>query len=116
MRYIRYASIAIFGLALVLVALANRQSVELKVLPPELSGFSALNPSYELPLFVVIFGSIVLGLLVGFFWEWLREAKDRAASMRKSREVANLKAEVTRLKGEKHKDKDEVLALLEEAS
>lgn len=116
MRYIRYGSILVFGLALVLVALANRQMVELRVLPSELAGVAALNPSFELPLFVVIFCGIIVGLLVGFFWEWIREAKDRAASARKSREVASLKAEVTRLKGEKHAEKDEVLALLEEAS
>mgnify|MGYP004060975285 FL=1 len=60
MRYIRYASIAIFGLALVLIALANRNLVTLRVLPDELAGFAALNPTYELPLFVVIFGGIAL--------------------------------------------------------
>ena len=77
MRYIRYASIAIFGLALVLIALANRNMVTLRVLPDELAGFAALNPTYELPLFVVIFGGIALGLIVGFIWEWIREAGER---------------------------------------
>ena len=80
MRYIRYASIAIFGLALVLIALANRNLVTLRVLPDELAGFAALNPTYELPLFVVIFGGIALGLIVGFIWEWIREAGERAAA------------------------------------
>lgn len=116
MRYIRYASIAIFGLALVLIALANRNLVTLRVLPDELAGFAALNPTYELPLFVVIFGGIALGLIVGFIWEWIREAGERAAAARQARELASLRAEVKRLKGEKHKDKDEVLALLDQAS
>ncbi|MEO1139160.1 MAG: DUF1049 domain-containing protein [Pseudomonadota bacterium] len=116
MRYIRYASIAVFGLALVLIALANRQAVEIKVLPRELAGLAALNPSYEVPLFVIIFGGILAGLIVGFIWEWIREAKERAAAARQAREMANLRAEVKRLKGEKHEGKDEVLALLDEAS
>ncbi len=116
MRYIRYASIAVFGLALVLIALANRQVVELKVLPAELSGLAALNPSYQIPLFVVIFGGILAGLIVGFIWEWIREAGERAAAARQAREMANLRAEIARLKGEKHEGKDEVLALLDEAS
>ncbi len=116
MRYIRYASIAIFGLALVLVALANRNTVTLRVLPDELAGFAALNPTYDLPLFVVIFGAIAFGLIVGFIWEWIREAGERAAAARQARELASLRAEVARLRGEHAKDGDEVLALLDKAS
>ena len=116
MRYIRYASIAVFALALILIALANRNMVQVKVLPDELSGLAALNPSYEVPLFVVIFGGILLGLVVGLIWEWIREHGERAEAARKARELSALRAEVRRLKGEKRKDKDEVLAILDEAS
>lgn len=116
MRYIRYASVAVFALALILVALANRQMVDLKILPQELAGLAALNPSFSVPLFVVMFGCILAGLIIGFLWEWIREAKERASAVRQSREMARLRAEVKRLKGEKHEGKDEVLALLEQAS
>ena len=116
MRYIRYASIAIFGLALVLIALANRGMVTLRVLPDELSGFAALNPTYQMPLFVVIFGGILAGLILGFIWEWIREAGERAAAARQARELASLRAEVARLKTAENRDRDEVLALLDEAS
>ncbi|MEM6577744.1 MAG: LapA family protein [Pseudomonadota bacterium] len=116
MRYLRYASIAIFGIALVLVALANRQTVSVQILPPELSGVAALNPTYQMPLFIVIFGGVLAGLLIGFIWEWIREGKERAEATRQRRELAQLRAEVKQLKGEKHQGKDEVLALLDEAS
>src|SRR6056297_4141889 len=116
MRYIRYASIAVFALALVLIALANRGVVTLRVLPDELSGLAALNPTYDMPLFVVIFGGVLAGLILGFIWEWIREAKERAAAARQAREMQALRAEVRRLKGEKHQGKDEVLAILDEAS
>ncbi|SEL88902.1 Protein of unknown function [Roseovarius azorensis] len=116
MRYVRYASIAIFGMALVLIALANRGVVTLRVLPDEMAGFAALNPTYDLPLFIVIFGGILMGLIVGFVWEWIREAGERTAAARQARELASLRAEVRRLKGERHQGKDEVLALLDEAS
>lgn len=115
MRYIRYASIAIFALALVLIALANRGVVTLRVLPDELAGFAALNPTYDVPLFVVIYGGILMGLIVGFIWEWIREAGERKAAARQTRELASLRAEVKRLKGERNKGKDEVLALLDDA-
>ncbi|KRS13130.1 phosphoribosylanthranilate isomerase [Roseovarius atlanticus] len=116
MRYIRYASIAIFALALILIALANRQVVEVQILPSELGGMAAVNPSYQLPLFLVMFGGILAGLVIGFIWEWIREAKERAAAARQAREMQRLRAEVRRLKGERNKDQDEVLALLDEAS
>ena len=54
--------------------------------------------------------------MVGFIWEWIREYGERAAAARQMRELRALRAEVKRLKGEKHEGKDEVLALLDEAS
>ena len=105
MRYIRYACIALFAVALVSVALANRK----------ISGWFAVNPSIQLPLFIVILGSIIVGLLVGFVWEWIREHGHRAEAARQARERRRLEREVIRLKEEKHQGKDEVLALLDEA-
>lgn len=116
MRYVRYLCIAIFAVALVSVALANRAMVSLQVLPAELSGMFAINPSVELPLFVIILGSILAGLLVGFIWEWIREFGDRAEAAKQAREMRRLQREIEKLKAEKHEGKDEVLALLDKAS
>ncbi len=115
-RYIRYAFLAALGLALVAVAMANRGVVTLKLLPETLAQLVGINQSIDLPLFVVIFGGIIAGLLIGFFWEWLREHKHRAEAARKQSEVKKLEREVRRLKGRQSEGKDEVLALLDEAS
>ncbi|MEM9636315.1 MAG: LapA family protein [Pseudomonadota bacterium] len=115
MRYIRYACIAIFGIALIAVALANRGLVSLQLIPSEVAGWFSVNPQIELPLFLVIFGGIVAGLLIGFVWEWIREHGQRAEAARQAREMRRLEREIARLKGEKHAGKDEVLALLDEA-
>lgn len=115
MRYVRYLCIAIFALALISVALANRDMVTLEVLPAEVAGWFAVTPQVELPLFLVILGSIVAGLLVGFIWEWIREFGERAEKARLARETRRLEREIARLKGEKHEGKDDVLALLDEA-
>lgn len=115
MRYVRYVCIAVFALALISIALANRGMVALKVLPTEVAHWFAVNPALELPLFLIILGSIVAGLLVGFVWEWIREYGQRAEAAKQAREMRRLEREVARLKGEKHKGKDEVLALLDEA-
>ena len=119
MRYIRYAFLGALAVALISVAMANRGSVELRLLPDELATPLGLGWSVELPLFLVIFAAIIAGLLLGFVWEWLREHKHRAEASRKKGEVQQLKREVSRLKGSgagKPGEADEVLALLDKAS
>ena len=108
--------IAIFALALISVALANRAIVPLKVLPTEVSHWFALNPQIELPLFVVIFGGVLIGLIIGYCVEYLREHKHRAEASRKGAEVKTLERQLKRTQAERDKDKDEVLALLDQAS
>ncbi|KIN73577.1 lipopolysaccharide assembly protein LapA domain-containing protein [Sulfitobacter guttiformis] len=116
MRYVRYLCIATFAVALISVALANRGIVTLQVLPVEVSGLFAVNPSIELPLFVVILGSILAGLMVGFVWEWVREYGERAEAAKQAREMRRLQRELAKLRAEKNEGKDEVLTLLDQAS
>ncbi|MGR3636541.1 MAG: lipopolysaccharide assembly protein LapA domain-containing protein [Shimia sp.] len=116
MRYIRYAFLGALGVVLISVCLANRDFVTLTVLPAALGELLGLNFSISLPLFVVILGAIVVGLLVGFVWEWLREHRHRADKTKAEKELHKTKREVRRLKGKQAENKDEVLALLDEAS
>jgi uncharacterized integral membrane protein len=115
MRYIRYACIAIFAIALIAVALANRAMVSLQLLPNEVAGWFSMNPSIELPLFVVILLGVLVGLLAGYIMEYIREHAQRAEAARQAREMRRLEREVAKLKGEKHEGKDEVIALLDQA-
>lgn len=116
MRYIRYAFLASLGVILISMSLANRGAVELRLMPDAIAGLVGFNPSISLPLFVVILGGIAAGLVIGFVWEWLREYKHRREASQKAREVRKLEREVVKLKDQKNKGKDEVLAILDEAS
>ena len=116
MRYVRYVFMAVVGLSLILVALANRGMVTIKLLPEELAAYLGQPLSYDLPLFVVIFGGIILGLLIGFVWEWLREHKHRADGRLQKREKEKLEREVKGLKRKSNEGKDEVLALLDDSA
>ncbi|MAQ86156.1 LapA family protein [Psychromarinibacter halotolerans] len=114
MRYIRYLILAVIAVCLITVALANREMVTLNVLPEQTSLLLGFNSSVTLPLFLVILGGVVIGLLLGFVWEWLREHKHRAEAAHQRREKEKLAREVTRIKHEKPGTSDDVLALLED--
>ena len=116
MRYIRYAFLAAVAIVLIAVALANRGLVTLQLLPTDVAALLGMQQTISLPLFIVIFGGIVAGLVLGFVWEWLREHKHRAEAARKDREVKRLERELKRTQTERDKDKDEVLAILDQAS
>ena len=117
MRYIRYVILAAIGVCLLVVAMANREMVTLNLLPPEVSLLVGYEASVSLPLFIVILLGVIVGLLLGFVWEWLREHKHRAEAASQRREKDRLAAEVTAMKRAKAKEAakgDDVLALLEE--
>ena len=112
-RYLRYLFLAVLALGLVTVAMANRALVQVKVLPDDLAAFVGLQWQMDLPLFIVIFGGIGAGLLIGFVWEWVRERKHRCTASRKSREVARLERELAVMKDSTSIPKDDVLAILD---
>ncbi|WP_146348134.1 lipopolysaccharide assembly protein LapA domain-containing protein [Phaeobacter marinintestinus] len=116
MRYIRYAFLAALGIILISVSLANRELVTLKLMPADLAGLAGFNFTIAMPLFVVVLGGIALGLVIGFLWEWMREHHLRREATKKTREVRKLEREVSRLKDQKNEGKDDVLAILDEAS
>ena len=112
-RSLRYLFLAALGLVLLTVALANRAPVTLKALPEDLAAFTGIAWQIELPLFMVIFGSIIAGLLIGFVWEWFREMKHRSTASRKTREVARLERELAVMKDSQSVPKDDILAILD---
>jgi uncharacterized integral membrane protein len=114
MRYIKYAFLAALALALLTLALANRPMVTLRLLPEEMGAFAGIDWAIQMPLFLVVMIGVVLGLLIGFVWEWLREHKHRAAAAEARRQAARFEREVARMKAVQPEAEDEVLALLDQ--
>jgi uncharacterized integral membrane protein len=113
-RFLRLLFLGLLGLGLLTVALANRTPVMVQLLPADLAALTGLTWAAELPLFLVIFGAIIVGVLIGFVWEWFREHGHRATASQKSRDVARLERELAVLKESTSiPPKDEVLALLD---
>jgi putative membrane protein len=113
-RYLRYVFLAVLAILLLTVALANRGVVTLNALPADIAAFANLNLALALPLYMVIFASIVAGLMIGFVWEWFREHKHRSSARERAREITRLERELVVLRRETPAaPKDEVLALLD---
>jgi uncharacterized integral membrane protein len=113
MRMIRYLVLGLLAVLLLVVASANRAPVLVRLLPEEVDRFLGLGRQIELPLFLVMFAGILVGLAIGFVWEWIREAALRAEAGEQKRKVAVLEREVSRLKTAEAKPADEILAMIE---
>lgn len=91
------AAVILVPLAIVIVAfaVANRQNVTVSLDP-----FNPDVPAASLtePLFVVLLGALILGVIVGGIASRLRQARWRRAARRLEREVYNLRAEIETLK------------------
>ena len=85
--------IIVVPLAIVIIAfaVANRQVVTVSFDP-----FSATAPAYaaSLPLFVLIFIVLILGVIVGGLAAWIGQAKWRRGARRLDDEVRQLRNEV----------------------
>ena len=112
MSYVKIIFLAVLGIVLVTLCLANTAMVELKVLPRGLTGLFGFQERVHLPLFAVILLSIALGILIGFVWEWLREWRIRRTAERREREVRALEQENRKLRVEVGEE-DDVIALIE---
>ncbi len=113
MRVLRYLFLALVGIVLVVVALANRGPVSVQIVPDEFSQFLPMPNVYTLPLFLIILGGVLAGLLIGFVWEYFREFRQRAEAARHKRERNRLEREVKGLREKTGEGKDDVLALLD---
>ena len=76
---------------IIVFAVANRQSVTVSFDP-----FSSSSPAYAatLPLFVVIFTVLIVGVLVGGIAAWFGQAKWRRAARKRDAEVRVLHQEL----------------------
>lgn len=109
MRTIKLFLLGLILVGIVVLAVANRDPVTVRLLP---EGLDRLLPgaALTLPLFVVSLLSIITGVVIGYLFEWLREHKHRRAASERAREAAKLSREVDSLR--KQRPKDDVLALL----
>lgn len=113
LRYLRYLVLAVIAVALVTMALANRDAVLIRLMPEDLAAMLGVNWQMEVPLFLVMFGGIVGGILIGFVWEWAREHKHRVVAKGATKQVSRLERELATMRDATTLPKDDVLAILD---
>lgn len=112
LKLLRYVVLLLIAMALVTFALANRASVPLHLLPPDLAALVGADWTLTLPVWMVALLGILAGLVLGFVIEWLREHRHRAAASSGRREVKRLERELAVMKDSSGLPEDEVLALM----
>lgn len=111
MRYVRYALLAIIMIVVILLAVANRDMTTLRLMPEGLAEIH--QESINLPLFVVLLGTLLLGVVLGYVLEWGREMRQRREASERRRRIAQLEQELALIKHKTGEGKDDVLALLD---
>lgn len=81
------------GIVLVSLAVANRHSVNLALDP-----FSPEQPAldFSVPLYVVMFGSLLVGILIGGFMAWMKQGRHRRTAREKRYEARKWRNEADR--------------------
>ncbi len=110
LRSIKIIILFCLMIGIVVLALANRQMVEVRLLPEGLEHIYPL--SVHLPLYAISILSILVGLLIGYILEYLREHRYRKTAARSSRQVAKLEQEVSSLKKQNLSEEEQILEML----
>ena len=113
MRYVRYLVLGVIAIVLITVAVANRGPLTLRLLPAELEGLFGLSWQVTLPAFLILLAAVLVGVLLGFVWEWIREHRYRAEAVHERKERERLEREVKKTAPPRQEKGDDVLALLE---
>ena len=94
-------AVIVVPLAVIIVAfaVANRQTVTVSFDP-----LSSTSPAYAatLPLFVLIFALVILGVIIGGVAAWFRQGKWRRLARRLEGDVRDLHAEIEALRRHEH--------------
>jgi uncharacterized integral membrane protein len=94
-KTIAFLILAPLALAIIALAVANRQTVTISFDP-----FNAVSPAYvaQAPLFLLVFVLVIAGVLIGGVAAWLKQSRWRRRARRLEAHLHRAEAEVERLK------------------
>jgi uncharacterized integral membrane protein len=93
-RFLKALILLPVAIVVVLLAVANRAPVTISFDPTRTTS----DLSVTLPLFVLVFLAVAIGVVIGGIGSWLGQHKHRNARRRHRREAERLRAEAQRLR------------------
>jgi uncharacterized integral membrane protein len=113
-RYLKILFLILVAVAAVILAVANRGPVTLRLVPegvdvPGVTG--QISTEATLPVYIAMLAAVFVGLLVGLVLEALRESDHRKAERRYRKEAQRLEAENRRLAAKAGEEDDDILGL-----
>lgn len=96
-RFLKSLILLPVAILVVALAVANREAVRLSFDP-----FSVDAPAFSLtlPLYVLVFAAVAIGILCGGIGSWLGQSGTRRTSRHRRREIRRLEGETERLKSQ----------------
>lgn len=116
LRIIKIAFLCLVALALVLLLFSNNEMITVRFLPDNLAEVLQVQNAYTVPLNLFVPAILVLGIVVGFVWEWLREYRYRSEARVQRREATRLSNEVAQMKGTSGDNQNDILAIVDNAA
>jgi uncharacterized integral membrane protein len=95
-RFVKFVSLAVVAILVLLFAFANRQFVTVSFDPFDSRGAPAL--SLSAPMFVVTIASAMLGVVAGATATWLSQGRHRKAARRHRAEANKWRSQAEALK------------------
>lgn len=95
LNWLIYVPVVLVSLVILMFAVANRSPVLVSLDP-----FNAAAPAvtFKIPLFLLLFLTLMLGVLVGGCAAWLKQGRSRRAGRQARAEAERHRAEVERLR------------------
>ncbi len=116
LRLLKILFLVVVALALVLLFFANNEPVTLNLLPDAMGEALGIQNAFTTSLFIVVVAALLVGIVVGFVWEWLREHRHRAEAKTQRREANRLSQEVATMKNRSSDTQDDILAIIDDAN
>ena len=113
MGFLRFLFLGVLAGCLVVLSVSNRQVVTFRLYPEGFAPVVGHPGAFLVPQFVVLFGGLAAGLVVGFVWEYVREHRHRRAAGLRGRALRRLEREVESLRSRTGEDGDEILSLVD---
>lgn len=109
-KFFKYFVIILLLIVFLTISFYNQQVVTIVLLPDIVPYFGELK--LDLPLFLIVYSALFIGIACGYVIENLRQMKFRRQASRATKELKKKDAEVSQLKKKYGDEDDEVLALL----